>query len=347
MGFLIAIETWTKLFENALPEGINGFVVDVVGSCGSENTFGVDGQKADFIGTGDVHDTRYDDLAIHRPVVAFEHAGIEDECSFSLAIYPSRSFEEEYYTKKPWIYSTVVFLMFVLTAMSFHVYDIMVRRQQDRLISTAARTRRIVTSLFPEKVGERLLEKAKLAEETGEHKKKPVFVKSNLKDFLASEDSDKTHTEDPIADFFSETTIMFADISGFTAWSSTREPKQVFALLEAIFHEFDSIARRRRVFKVETVGDCYVAVAGLPEPRDDHAVIMTRFARDCLFRFKVVSKKLEVELGPSTADLGVRIGLVSLLELELPLCKLQLLIFSIVCTVTTAFRARDCGSAPR
>ena len=67
---------------------------------------------------------------------------------------------------------------------------------------------------------------------------------------------------------------MFADIVGFTAWSSMREPAQVFTLLETIFHEFDYIAKRRRVFKVETVGDCYVAVAGLPDPRKDHAIVM-------------------------------------------------------------------------
>jgi class 3 adenylate cyclase len=71
----------------------------------------------------------------------------------------------------------------------------------------------------------------------------------------------------PIADLFPETTIMFADIVGFTAWSSTREPSQVFTLLESVYHDFDVIAKRRRVFKVEVVGDCYVAVAGLPDPR--------------------------------------------------------------------------------
>ena len=52
-----------------------------------------------------------------------------------------------------------------------------------------------------------------------------------------------------------------------------------------------------------------MAVVGLPEPRKDHAVVMARFAREALLRFRVVSKQLEVQLGPSTAELGVRIGL--------------------------------------
>lgn len=52
---------------------------------------------------------------------------------------------------------------------------------------------------------------------------------------------------------------MFADIAGFTAWSSVREPGQVFTLLEAIYGAFDAIAKRRGVFKVETIGDSYVA----------------------------------------------------------------------------------------
>ena len=51
------------------------------------------------------------------------------------------------------------------------------------------------------------------------------------------------------------------------------------------------------------------AVAGLPEPRDDHAVVMARFAQDCLQRSSQVCKGLETVLGPDTGDLGFRIGL--------------------------------------
>ena len=68
----------------------------------------------------------------------------------------------------------------------------------------------------------------------------------------------------PIADLFLNATVIFADIAGFTAWSSVREPAQVFTLLETVYRAFDTIAKRKKVFKVETVGDCYVAVTGLP-----------------------------------------------------------------------------------
>jgi class 3 adenylate cyclase len=102
---------------------------------------------------------------------------------------------------------------------------------------------------------------------------------------------------------------MFADLAGFTAWSSVREPVQVFTLLETLYRAFDDIAKRRRVFKVETVGDCYVAVTGLPEPRRDHAVAMARFARECVTQMQMLVKRLEVTLGPDTGDLELRVGL--------------------------------------
>ena len=49
-----------------------------------------------------------------------------------------------------------------------------------------------------------------------------------------------------ISTFISITLIA---IAGFTAWSSVREPTQVFILLETLYHAFDEIAKRRRVFK--------------------------------------------------------------------------------------------------
>ena len=55
------------------------------------------------------------------------------------------------------------------------------------------------------------------------------------------------------------------------------------------------------VFKVETIGDCYVATTGLPVPRDDHAIVMAQFARECRLKMNRVVRRLEVALGPDTA----------------------------------------------
>ena len=52
-----------------------------------------------------------------------------------------------------------------------------------------------------------------------------------------------------------------------------------------------------------------VAVTGLPEPQEAHAVIMAKFARDCLQKMHEVTSALEVRLGPDTGDLAMRFGL--------------------------------------
>jgi class 3 adenylate cyclase len=111
-----------------------------------------------------------------------------------------------------------------------------------------------------------------------------------------------------IAELFPEATVMFANIAGFTAWSSLREPAQVFMLLESIFQSFDEAAQKLKIFKVETVGDCYLAVCGVPQYNKDHAIIMARFARACQHRSQQVFHSLGNTLGPDTVELGMRFG---------------------------------------
>ena len=50
----------------------------------------------------------------------------------------------------------------------------------------------------------------------------------------------------------------FADLEGFASWSSTQEPPKVFDLLDIVYGQFESMVKRRRIFKVDTVGDCFV-----------------------------------------------------------------------------------------
>jgi class 3 adenylate cyclase len=102
----------------------------------------------------------------------------------------------------------------------------------------------------------------------------------------------------PIAQTYPETTVLFADIVGFTAWSSLRDPIQVFHLLETLYAGFDELARKYGVFKIETIGDCYVAVVGFPKSQKNHAIIMVHFANAICAKVIELTHKLADSLGP-------------------------------------------------
>ncbi|KAL3937731.1 MAG: hypothetical protein SGBAC_007225 [Bacillariaceae sp.] len=115
----------------------------------------------------------------------------------------------------------------------------------------------------------------------------------------------------PIADFYPATSVFYADIKGFSSFASEREPRHVFKLLQTVFLHFDKIARKRKVFKVDTLGDKYMAATGLPDAQPDHAERLVRFAQECQLAFFRLTRELEKELGPATGALEIRMGIAS------------------------------------
>lgn len=196
-------------------------------------------------------------------------------------------------------------MVFLVTIATFLLYDRLVERRQLIVLEKAAQSTAIVTSLFPKQVCERLLEDDDFKEE---RKGLGHAPKNKLKNFLSSPNEVQHSNKSTMAELFPNCTVLFADISGFTAWSSTREPELVFVLLQTVFIGFDKIAKRRKVFKVETIGDCYVAVTGLPESQSTHALIMARFAWECKHKMHQMTRELEVTLGPDCSDLVMRFG---------------------------------------
>jgi class 3 adenylate cyclase len=83
-----------------------------------------------------------------------------------------------------------------------------------------------------------------------------------------------------IADSFAEVTVLFADIVGFTEMAARRRPEEVVEMLNEVFTEFDRLAERHGLEKIKTIGDAYMVVGGLPEPRADHAQAVARLALD-------------------------------------------------------------------
>jgi class 3 adenylate cyclase len=325
VGFIEAIVPWDRYLANLLPAGVKGICAVLKNTCGQQFTYTLQGNMVKYIGEGDQHDHLYNHTEKMIPITVYRHAwteNVDGHCVYSLYIYSSNEFRDSSESDLPLILSVVVAVIFGVMALTFCIYDRFVARRNSKVVNAAARSNAIIHSLFPTQVRERLY-----AQEKEEAEAKPAAdeerdaPKARLKTVMVSGeymedqikqeecDDDFMYKSKPLADLYPETTIMFADIAGFTAWSSVREPSQVFTLLETVYRAFDEIAKKRRVFKVETVGDCYVAVTGLPDPRRDHAIAMARFARDCLFRMRSLTKKLEVTLGPDTGDLAIRVGL--------------------------------------
>jgi len=110
--------------------------------------------------------------------------------------------------------------------------------------------------------------------------------------------------EDPqaVVDAFADVTVVFADIVGFTAWSARTPAPEVVRLLNGLFSRFDALSGQLGVEKIKTIGDAYMACAGLPVERSDHAVVAAELAlgmREAIAAFRQ-------EQG---VELDIRIGL--------------------------------------
>jgi hypothetical protein len=318
-GLLVAFVSWDNFLSNILLQGDESMEVVVSNTCGDTFTYAMNGQQAIYLGKGDLHTQKYDYLDVSSEFVTLQgEVDPTPQCRYTVRIYPSDLKDVSEHSRKL-TYSSLVFGALFLTLILFAVYDRLVQRLHNTILATATKSNAIVSSFFPGKLKAQIMMDA---EKTDQYTTQNsmwrgygVAPKAQIKNFLDDEAGEftfytpKIQSSKPIAELFPEVTVMFADIAGFTAWSSLREPTQVFMLLEAVFAAFDELARRRRVFKVETVGDCYVAACGLPDHRSDHATVMARFARDCLNQMNNLTKQLEVTLGPDTADLSIRVGL--------------------------------------
>jgi guanylate cyclase len=75
----------------------------------------------------------------------------------------------------------------------------------------------------------------------------------------------------PIADDFAAASVVFADVVDFTPLAQRLPPAEMVGILDQLFSRFDALVERHGLEKIKTIGDCYMAAAGVPNPDGDHA----------------------------------------------------------------------------
>jgi hypothetical protein len=165
-------------------------------NCDGAFTYRIIGSDVEYLGPGDRSKeyTRRPDMV---QTVDFEKAGhIEDSalrvelnqdiCAYELSVYPSIELEDEYITRLPLLVTCAVAMVFVVTAIVFLIFNRYVERRQMLVMDQAVKSTKIVTSLFPEAVRDRLMH--------GEF----TSGKTRLKSFLNDKSDD--NIDSPIAE---------------------------------------------------------------------------------------------------------------------------------------------------
>jgi adenylate cyclase len=104
-----------------------------------------------------------------------------------------------------------------------------------------------------------------------------------------------------IADHLDSATILFADVVDFTPLSQQLPPAEVVGILDQLFSRFDTLVERHGLEKIKTIGDAYMAAAGVPDPVPDHArrvALLALDMRDAVATWPVADRlRLELRIG--------------------------------------------------
>ncbi len=105
--------------------------------------------------------------------------------------------------------------------------------------------------------------------------------------------------------YYSATSIIFADFVGFTNLVENSDPGELLETLNTFFSGFDRIISKHNVRKVKTVGDCYMCVGGIPSQQKNHAqeacaaaMDMLKFVEGTNIQYEVLGKpRWELRIG--------------------------------------------------
>jgi len=103
------------------------------------------------------------------------------------------------------------------------------------------------------------------------------------------------------AEEYENVTVFFSDIANFTVLSSRTSTKDMLNTLNKLWLEYDAIAKRWGIYKVETIGDAYLGVAGCPNKVADHAARTVNFSIDIMEMISkfttTLGEKIQIRIG--------------------------------------------------
>ncbi|XP_016988238.1 adenylate cyclase type 3 isoform X2 [Drosophila rhopaloa] len=101
--------------------------------------------------------------------------------------------------------------------------------------------------------------------------------------------------------------ILYADIVGFTAISSTYSAQDLVKMLNELFARFDRLAEKYQQLRIKILGDCYYCISGAPDERPDHAVMCVHMGLSMVKAIKYVQQKAN---SPVDMRVGIHTGAV-------------------------------------
>lgn len=96
---------------------------------------------------------------------------------------------------------------------------------------------------------------------------------------------------------YDHVTVLFTDFVNFTGIAQSLTPTELVNEVHGCFTAFDTIIERHGLEKIKTIGDAYLAVCGLPNASEDHALRTVRAAMDIAAHMKNHSRIFEVRIG--------------------------------------------------
>lgn len=200
-----------------IAEGVLGIIVVVRNNCGDVFSYRIDGPQAIFLGDGDQHETEFDqmEVVVELSMLSNTHpskTSVPGHCMYSMvcllkrirpenltllvaqSLYPSTDFKAMYDSDTPEVFAYRFALAFAFIAVTFFIYDILVQRRNFKLVTNAANSNAIVSSMIPRTFRDR--------------------YSSQLTDYMRNPTAKLSSDSGcaPLADLFLEATVVFADV---------------------------------------------------------------------------------------------------------------------------------------